>query len=457
MSAVGKRQRFDDAWREALQIADVATSTGFDVVLVRDLLGRASVIVADRDDHRYPTRERTELERQLRDHCAPFVGSNPVLVTTELFAPELLVSAPDLVLFQEADAEVGRGRLAILERGIIGREWRRIERDPRTNRVTLYGFKGGVGRSTAAVVLAQYLAAAGYCVLVVDLDLESPGVSAIALDPDDVPDYGLVDVLVESMVGDPGVLDCVARSSRLRVAGNGEVWVAPAGGRPRTGYSYLPKLNRAYLDTPGLEPPSVRNDSTGVEQSSFAERLEAAVDYCVEGVERRSRRPDIVLLDSRAGMHDIAAIAITRLSEISLLFGVDNTPTWNGYREMFQQWTADASLTGLIRERLRMVATMVPASRAVEYLGAFRDKAQLLFSDVLYDEASADDLDAFNPSLSDTEAPHSPIPILFSADLVGVDIANTSDWLAQEFAQAAFNEFARTAADLVVGDRGGSP
>jgi hypothetical protein len=255
---------------------------------------------------------------------------------------------------------------------------------------------------------------------------------------------------------DPGVLDCVARSSRLQVAGNGEVWVAPAGGRPRTGYSYLPKLNRAYLDAPGLRPASVRNDSTGVEKPTFAERLEAAVDYCVEGVEQRSRRPDVVLLDSRAGMHDIAAIAITRLSEISLLFGVDNEPTWNGYREMFQQWTTDASLTGLIRERLRIVATMVPASQRVEYLETFRDKAQALF-EFLYDTASADDLDAFNPSLSDTEAPHSPIPILFSVDLVGVDIANTSDWLAQEFVQAAFIEFARTAADLVVGNHGGNP
>jgi hypothetical protein len=156
-------------------------------------------------------------------------------------------------------------------------------------------------------------------------------------------------------------------------------------------------------------------------------------------------------------MHDIAAVAITQLSEISLLFGVDNAPTWNGYRELFQQWTADASLTGLIRERLRMVATMVPASQGVEYLGTFRDRAQLLFSEFLYDEASADDVDAFNPSLSDTEAPHSPIPILFSADLVGVDIAKTSDWLAQEFVQAAFNEFARTAADLIVGNRGGNP
>jgi hypothetical protein len=40
----------------------------------------------------------------------------------------------------------------------------------------------------------------------------------------------------------------------------------------------------------------------------------------------------VVLLDSRAGIHDIAAIVITQLADLSLLFALDSSQTWNGYQ-----------------------------------------------------------------------------------------------------------------------------
>ena len=142
---------------------------------------------------------------------------------------------------------------------------------------------------------------------------------------------------------------------------------------------------------------------------------------------------------------------LTELSDLSLLFGLDNSQTWNGYRELFRQWGGNYELTRRIRERLRMVAAMVPATREEEYLGEFRDNAQLLFSESLYDEAGADDPDAFNPSVADEEAPHSPLPILFSTDLVGVDVARGAEWLYQDFVGAAFSPFLQGAADLILG------
>ncbi|HEY1693162.1 MAG TPA: AAA family ATPase [Polyangiaceae bacterium] len=51
----------------------------------------------------------------------------------------------------------------------VGRE------DGHKPRVTFFGIKGGVGRSTAPVALAKRLAEKGRRVLVVDLDMESPG------------------------------------------------------------------------------------------------------------------------------------------------------------------------------------------------------------------------------------------------------------------------------------------
>ena len=437
-------RRFDDAWQEAVTVAREVTVHGYDVVLVRDLLGRVAVVVADTDRRPYPEGLAARTTEQLNGRCAPFVATSPLLMAKELFAPESILSAPNLLVLNERDEDTGRGRLSILERGLVGAGWRTLVESPEPNRVTLYGFKGGVGRSTATAVLARHLARLGRCVLAVDLDLESPGTSAVTLQEDDLPDHGIIDFLIESGVGNVDGLDCVSRSSSLLGRGNGEVVVAPAGGRPRAGYSYLPKLNRAYLDHAGTE-------------QTFVGRLRAAVDYCSTEVERRSRRPDVVLLDSRSGMHDLAAAAITQLSDLTLLFGVDNAQTWSGYRELFGQWSIDPYLVRGIRERLRMVAAMVPASSEDEYLGGFRDRAQTLFAEYLYDEVAVGDVDAFNPPLTDTEAPHYPLPILFSSDLVGIDVTRDTDWLDQDFVSAAFGRFVSGATSLIIGNDGDEP
>src|ERR1039458_6701404 len=53
--------------------------------------------------------------------------------------------------------------------------------------VTFYSFKGGVGRSMALINTAGILAGRGFRVLVMDLDLEAPGLSYLNPDTPDVP------------------------------------------------------------------------------------------------------------------------------------------------------------------------------------------------------------------------------------------------------------------------------
>ncbi|MEM6301295.1 MAG: AAA family ATPase, partial [Pseudomonadota bacterium] len=54
--------------------------------------------------------------------------------------------------------------------------------------VTFYSFKGGVGRSMAMMNVASELVAAGRRVLVVDFDLEAPGLDTFNLPcPQDRP------------------------------------------------------------------------------------------------------------------------------------------------------------------------------------------------------------------------------------------------------------------------------
>jgi Mrp family chromosome partitioning ATPase len=56
-----------------------------------------------------------------------------------------------------------------------------------------FSIKGGVGRSTALAATAWRLAQAGKRILVLDLDLESPGLSSSLLSPDRQPVYGITD------------------------------------------------------------------------------------------------------------------------------------------------------------------------------------------------------------------------------------------------------------------------
>lgn len=391
--------RFDDAWSATVAAGrDVAAATEVTVVALRDVIGRVSLIVDDRSGEPIP--DRDGLVRRVRSSAGPFAAPAPVMGGCDLFDADAVFS--DAAVRWDRDLRFGR-----LERAVVGQDWGR-RGEPRRGRVALYGFKGGVGRSTATFMLARHAASQGLCALVVDLDLESPGIGPLLQDDDQYPRHGVVDHLVEAAVGNEDGLELVARSSRITGAVNGEVWFTPAGGAPRTGYDYLARLNRVYADLPG---------STG--RITFAERLRRALEASEEQVRQLSRRPDLVLLDSRAGLHDIAAVVLTQLADLNLLFATDNRQTWSGYSTLFAQWQ-DAGLAPEIRDRLRMVSALTPPPVA-QYLEKFRDRAQECFAEYLYDIAEPDDLDAYNYAPDDSDAPHSPLSIYFSSEMIGVD------------------------------------
>ena len=435
---------FDSAWTAALNCARQQAETGHDVVLVRDLLGRVTLVV---DDQTVPQGVGEVDWAQVREtfvqQVGAFSGLDPLQFTSAMFAPEALLQSVDLLTLHER-TDQGEGRLAILDRTVVGSDWLRPVAEDSTalnRRVTLYGFKGGVGRSTATAVLARFLAEErGLCVLVIDLDLESPGVSSLLADPERLPDHGVVDHLVEDGLGNAAGLELVTRSNLLSVSGNGELWLAPAGGRPREGYDFLGKLNRIYSDLPATEPAGAPR--------TFARRLEAAVAACEAQVGERSRRPDVVLLDSRAGIHDVAAVAITQLSGLALLFTVDNPATWAGYKMLFQQWSQSPRRAADLRERLRVVAAMLPQATAAERLPQLREHAQEAFS-VLYDDEQHADPSAFNPPLEALEAPHSPIPIIFSSDLIGLNARTNPAWPELPLVKAAYESFLVTVLRLL--------
>lgn len=292
----------------------------------------------------------------------------------------------------------------LLDRQVIGQDWLRTNRFDESNhppRVVFYGLKGGVGRSTALAMLAYRLAQDGKRVLLIDFDMESPGLSGLLLPEDRVASYGLVDWFVEDAVGQgEDVLRDIISVSPLADNTPGEIRVAATMGQGET--AYLSKLARVYADTPSESGPK-----------TFADRMLRLAHRLEE-----QERPDIVLIDSRAGLHDVAAVAISSLASVALLFATDSQQNWQGYRQLFRHWQQRPDVLRHVRQRLVMVQALFPDSDQAMRASRFVQNAYALFSDHVYDQlepgVQAQD-DAFTFDLHNEDAPHFPMRVRWNA------------------------------------------
>ena len=274
-------------------------------------------------------------------------------------------------------------------------------------RVVFYSIKGGVGRSTALAACAWSLAASGQRVLVLDLDLESPGLSTSLLPQSRQPAFGITDWLVEDLVGNGDAVMEQMHAS-LSTTQRGELIVVPSHGCEPG--EYVSKLGRVWM--PGFTAEGHRQN--------WSERLQRLISALEE-----KHQPSIVLIDSRAGIDEVASACVTDLAARRIyLFAVDSLQTWNGYRMLFDHWRLHG-VAPIIRERLQVVGALIPTwgdgafTQATQQL---RENAYSLFSGSLYDEAwpeadeDADGLslspaDFFNFDLPDRTAPHNPFAI----------------------------------------------
>lgn len=360
------------------------------IYVVRDLFGKVRLTVS----------EAVEEDETCRNALHHLTDS----LQKELGAHSY--SAQDLVLF--ADAEMlddlrGEGRevhpgMYWVDRLVTGHDWWTVGKNlPQRDamRWTLFSVKGGVGRSTTAAVLARHLAHKGEHVLVVDLDLESPGLSSAMLDVRYRPEFGVTDWFVEDLVGQGHqVIDGMVASPAWAQDMEGDVRVIPAHGENPG--EYLAKLGRVYMET----------------GDPWTKRLEGLLSEL-----EQTCQPSIVLLESRSGLHDIAASTVTDLGAEVLLFAMDSESHWTDYNIIFGHWQRH-ELATTIRERLSMVSALTPELGTAQYLQGFRERSWSLFEE-LYDEVSAFDGLAgdFSFDLNDEEAPHYPLPIHWTRGL----------------------------------------
>lgn len=396
---------FDDALPRALAHVRDAFA-GIDIAkvrFIRDMNGRVHVVLPDAAD-------QAEV-MAVRPHLADALGAyspgadTGLMRVSETLSGATLMEEPCLVL------DIDGTLIRLIERRVVGQDWALAPEMPSATmaghppRVAFFSLKGGVGRSTALFLWGRELAAAGKRVLLLDLDLEAPGLGAHLLPDESRPEFGVVDWLAEDLVGNP-VAEAMLREeqaliARSPLADSGYLYVAPATGRRTAEHpgGYIAKLARAYLDTD-------RGDGEG-----FAAR----VRRLLEGLER-ALEPDVVLIESRAGLHETAAAGILHLNADVLLFATDQPTVWEGYRYLLAQLAQMAHFRPAGDEddwRLRLKMVYARASEQQDAVDGFRSRAYQLWLDCLYDEQPAGAAEeAFSFSETDDAAPHFPLQIL---------------------------------------------
>lgn len=378
--------------------------------LVRDVFGRLRFAL-DCPADAYPAKALAELQA-VQVGLGAFASSGEVLTRDSFSFPDKVFADPDwhMTLVQlghdEDGISLGEAAVMLLDRQITGQDWLRPRGEARAadrpHRMVFFGLKGGVGRSTALCMTAWGLARQGKRVLLLDFDLESPGLSGLVLPPEKVAEFGVVDWLIEDAVGQgESVLPRMVAASPLGESTVGAIRVAAAIGQDET--DYLAKLARAYADVPS---------------SSGPQRLGQRLLRLVEALEVQES-PDVVLIDSRAGLHDLAAVAITSIADTALLFASDGAQSWSGYRQLFSHWQQRPDIATRVRERLAIIRALTPNANREASVQRFQQRAYELFAETLYDEiptrsdaAPADDLSSlFHPGEADESAPHAPILI----------------------------------------------
>ena len=236
---------------------------------------------------------------------------------------------------------------------------------------TFYSFKGGVGRSMALANVAALLTKWGYSVLVVDWDVEAPGLERFFLDCNPA--------IAEQRTTKPGIMDLMQATGegrhlawrdcliKVRIGSDaGSLSLLSAG---RSGNDYTGRLHA--LNFPELFEK--------YDLGSYIEQLrdEWASEF------------QFVLIDSRTGVTDIGGICTVHMADTLVLFFTTTESSTDGAFEVLER--ARRAQAGLPRDRQRLLAIPVPAKdesrteyqRAADWKEKFAERFAEVYRDWL--------------------------------------------------------------------------
>jgi MinD-like ATPase involved in chromosome partitioning or flagellar assembly len=206
--------------------------------------------------------------------------------------------------------------------------------------ITFYSFKGGVGRTMALVNVAAQLAKMGRKVLMVDFDLEAPGLETFESLRPPQPHPGLVEYVTEYVrtKRSPDVREYIY-SAGTGGKKSGQLWVMPAGRRDRDYHLALTRLDwrKLYEECEGF---------------LFFEDLKAQWE--------QEYKPDYVLIDSRTGHSDVKGICTRQLPDAVVMLFIPNEQNLVGLRAVCREIQHERK-HGLEKDiRIHLVPSNVP-------------------------------------------------------------------------------------------------
>ncbi|MDD2739694.1 MAG: tetratricopeptide repeat protein [Methylomonas lenta] len=197
-----------------------------------------------------------------------------------------------------------------------------------TRFVAFYSYKGGVGRTLALANCARVLAASGKKVVLLDLDLEAPGLlhfDAFLPKSKDKNPAGFAEYLeVCLQKGPPQTLDDFVHACKGKPNDKGKTWLMPAGRHGESGYL-------AFL-----------NDKTW--NDFYSQQDGYKILENLRGHIIAQYQPDYVLIDSRTGLSEIGGIATHQLADIVVLVFNLNQQNLVGAKRVFDSIRQKAPL-----------------------------------------------------------------------------------------------------------------
>jgi cellulose biosynthesis protein BcsQ len=195
--------------------------------------------------------------------------------------------------------------------------------------VTFYSFKGGVGRTMALINAAVNLMQRGRRVLIVDFDLEAPGIQTYEPFTSGIGSLGVVDYVTKYI--ESGTAPDVNKYIVEHSVNGGSIWLMPAG---RDDGDYARRLH-------SIDWLTLYNEFDGYLMfEDLKQQWKSVLNF------------DYVLIDSRTGHTDVGGICTRQLPDANVLMFFPNDQNLSGLEEVVRNIRLEA--TGLRKKTIQL-------------------------------------------------------------------------------------------------------
>ncbi|MEO6406228.1 MAG: AAA family ATPase [Ferruginibacter sp.] len=214
----------------------------------------------------------------------------------------------------------------------------------KVNRViTFYSYKGGVGRSMAMANIGVILARWGYKTLLIDWDLEAPGIENY------FKDY----IKVDEILNKQGLIELLnLKENNPDLAVENIRWPEYISPIPFEKNENLHLLTAGARDESYVEKIRQFDFVSFYQESNGGQYLEDLRDYWLDNF-------DFILIDSRTGLTDSSGICSIHMPDILVLLFTPNEQSFNGIRNVAKK--AIEGQKQVIFDRFRLRALPVPS------------------------------------------------------------------------------------------------